>query len=54
VEAVVTEFKDTGLVLGKNLFDICRRTIAQANPNGFGGEIQKRNFVDENRSPSKQ
>ena len=36
VEVVLTELEEVRLVLAKNPFDICRGTIAQADPDDLG------------------
>ena len=36
MEVVVTKLEDVRLVLAKNPFDICRGTIAQADPDDLG------------------
>ena len=36
VDVILTKFQDTGLMLPKNLFDICRGAIATADPYDLG------------------
>ena len=38
---ILTEFEDAGLMPPKNLFDICRGTIAPADPDDLGRKSEK-------------
>ena len=39
---ILTEFNDARLALSQEVFDICRGTISQPNPNNLGWKSQKK------------